>query len=79
MPTLAERWLQKGRAEGRAEGHAKGRAEGLREMLGRQLATKFGGLTPEQQARIDAASMNELEQFIERVITVDSVAAVLGG
>ena len=74
LPTLAEQWLQ----EGRAEGLAKGRADGLREMLGRQLATKFGALTPEQQARLDGATVDELERFVDRVIPADSIAAVLG-
>ena len=71
MPTLAEQWLQEGRAQARATS--------FRDVLRRLLVTKFGALTPDQQARIDAASMDELEQFIDRVIEADSIAAVLGG
>ncbi len=57
MPTLAETW----RAEGWAEGRAQGLAETMARMLRIVLERRFGELPPEAEARIDAATSEELE------------------
>jgi Putative transposase, YhgA-like len=81
--TLAEQWKAEGEARGRAEGEARGRAEGeargLREVLVRLLVLKFGSISAEDQARIDAAAKDELLLWSERVLTADSPAAVFNG
>jgi hypothetical protein len=47
-------------------------------MLLKLLALKFGELSPEHRARVDAAGTDDLEGYLERVLTADSVDAVLG-
>ncbi len=66
-----------GKAEGRAEGLAVGRAEGQRATLRRLLRLKFGSLGPDDEARIEAAPLALLEVWVERVLTADTIAAVL--
>lgn len=70
--TIAEQMHREGRAEGRVEG----RVEGLRETLRKQLALKFGAIDAEHAARIEAASPEELDLFLERVLTAETLAAV---
>ena len=69
--TLAEIW--------KAEGEAKGKAEGARHVLLRLLQLKFGGIPAEARARIDAAQEEELLLWSERVLSSDSLSAVLDG
>jgi hypothetical protein len=70
---------RKGRAKGLAEGKRKGRVEGERGLLLRQLTRKFGPLTPDQQTAVETASGAELELYSDRVLTADSIEAVLVG
>jgi predicted transposase YdaD len=68
-----------GRAEGREEGRAEGHEKGQRALLRKQLALKFGELTTEQEARVEAAQPEELERYAERLLTAGGIDAVLGG
>lgn len=71
MPTLAEEWLN--------EGLTRGEAGGLRKVLRRLLVKRFKqALTSEQEARIDAAPLEDLERFVDRVLSEESIDAVLG-
>ncbi len=54
------------------QGLAKGLAKGLR----KQLALKFGGVSQEQERRIDVASPEELELYLERVLTAADIESV---
>lgn len=81
--TIAEQYIQegleKGRAEGRAAGLEEGRAEhlaNLRATLRKLLSLKFGPPSPEVEARIAAASVEELDRYIERVVFATDLAAV---
>ncbi len=68
----------KGRAEGRAEGEAKGRAEGRAEILTKLMTLKFGAVAPGVVTRIEAGTSDELDRWVERVLTaahVDDVFA----
>jgi predicted transposase YdaD len=69
MATLAERLLNQGREEGRCEARV--------EVLVKQLALRFGTVTAEQRATIDASSAEALDRYIERVLTAASIDAVL--
>jgi hypothetical protein len=73
-----EEGLAKGLAKGRAAGRAEGIAEGLRTALLKMLRGKFGELSAERVARVDHADESTLQSLIDRAITADSVAAVLG-
>jgi len=66
-----------GKAEGRAEGKAEGRAEGKAETLRKLVSLKFGALPDSALQLIATASEAELDSWIERVLTADSVATLL--
>jgi flagellar biosynthesis/type III secretory pathway protein FliH len=75
--TSAERLKAEGRVEGRAEGEAKGKLTGQAELLLRQLSLRFGELSNEVQARVAAASLEQLAVYAERVLSADSLDDVL--
>jgi hypothetical protein len=62
------------RAEGRAEGEAKGRAA----LVIRQLALRFGALTPQAETRIMEASIAELDTIGERLLTARTLDEAIG-
>jgi len=51
---------------------------GRLQSLTKQLTIRFGALSEAQQTQLENASDEELDKFIERVVTVDSIEAVLG-
>ena len=61
------------------QGIARGVAEGERTVLLRQLRLKFGELDAATTSRVQAATIEELEGYAERILTATSVADVLGG
>ena len=67
LMTLAEKW--------EAEGKAKGRIETLQ----KQLTLKFGRLPEAAVSRLATANEAELDRWIERVLTVDTLDSVLNG
>jgi predicted transposase/invertase (TIGR01784 family) len=89
MTTLAELWTAEGEARGeargrvegeargRVEGEARGRVEGARRVLLQLLQLKFGELPSSERARVQAASEEELLRWTARLLTADSLAAVL--
>ncbi len=82
--TIAEELIGKGRAQGREEGRAQGREEGRAEgrveggagALRLQLRERFGALDPDSDARIAAASPDELERYLRRIIHASTIADV---
>jgi predicted transposase YdaD len=74
MTTIAEQWTAEGEARGRAEGKAEGKADTLRKLL----TLRFGELGEATQLRIAGASEAELDRWVERVLTADTLDAVLG-
>ncbi len=81
MPTIAENWLERGRAEGRvegrAEGHAEGRLEGERQMLVRLLEMRFGPLPEHYRTRIDAADQALLTRWSARLWIAQTLQNIL--
>ena len=73
---LIEKGRQEGRQEGREEGREEGRHEGMQSLLLRLLSARFGPLTPEVVARVDAAEAASLELWSERVLSASSIEAV---
>lgn len=79
-----EQWnrqlIEQGRQEGRQEGLQEGRQEGRREaavaLLTRQLRRRFGPLPDWADARLAAASAEELELLTDAVLTADTLEAV---
>lgn len=76
-----ERWRQNLRqealAQGMAEGIAQGGQESARRTLKRQLARRFGPLSEETVGRIDTATLEQLEIWLDAVLDAASVEEVL--
>jgi flagellar biosynthesis/type III secretory pathway protein FliH len=75
--TIAEDLHAEGRAKGHTEGVAEGVAKGRLDTLHRLLVLKFGALDAASEARLQAASNVEIDRYLERLLDVDSLAAVL--
>jgi hypothetical protein len=73
---LIEQGRVEGEAKGRVEGEAKGRVEGEAKALVKLLTAKFGGVPESVHSRIRAASVEELDAWIERVLTAPTLDAV---
>lgn len=70
--TMAEQLLARGQAKGRAEGRIEGRAL----ALSKQMGLKFGPLSPEHAERIATATEEQLDLYIERILTALTPEAV---
>jgi hypothetical protein len=74
---LAPHWREEGREEGRAEGRVEGRVEGRADVLLRLLGRRFGPVMPEIEARVRAASPQELDVMVDRVLEAQTVEDVV--
>ncbi|HEY4176109.1 MAG TPA: hypothetical protein VGM90_04735 [Kofleriaceae bacterium] len=72
-PLFEQHYYERGLKEGREEGGTAASREALRTFL----ATRFGGVTDEQQARIAAADSAQLSRWIARAAHASSAEAVL--
>jgi len=70
---------QRAYREGELRGVLKGQRESTRSTLQRQLTQRFGGLTPAAVARLESATLDELDAMTLRVLTAATVDEVLGG
>jgi predicted transposase/invertase (TIGR01784 family) len=78
MTTIAEMWEAQGEARGRAEGEARGRAEGKADTLRKLLTLRFGELSEATELRLAHASESELDRWVERVLTANSLGDAIG-
>lgn len=69
-------WTREWERNGLEKGLEKGRREGETKLLVRQLKLKFGGLRPEDQARVEVADSEQLLQWAERILTARSLDEV---
>jgi hypothetical protein len=53
------------------------RHEGHTHVLRKLLALKFGALRPEHEARLSSATLDELDRWVERVLTAKTIEDVL--
>jgi hypothetical protein len=72
---VAEFWARKNK-EWQEEDKLAGRLEGGSQMLLRLLEIRFGSLPEEVRTRVTGASLEQVEGWTERVVTVDSLNAV---
>ena len=70
--SLRQKWQEQGRVEGRAEGVTQGRVE----LVLKQLQLRFGELPADVRARVEAASIEDLDLWAERVLTATELDAV---
>ncbi|MFO0592873.1 MAG: Rpn family recombination-promoting nuclease/putative transposase [Polyangiaceae bacterium] len=79
---LKDQGRQEGRVEGRVEGQAegilRGRLEGRAETVLKQLRLKFRRVPASVVARVKSGTEADLDRWTERVLTADSLAAVIG-
>ncbi len=64
-------------AQGEAKGRAEGEANALADVLSKLLTLKFGALPEDIMARIGSASVDQLDRWVERVLTAESLDDVL--
>ncbi|MBW2464926.1 MAG: Rpn family recombination-promoting nuclease/putative transposase, partial [Deltaproteobacteria bacterium] len=76
MASPAEQLIEKGRQEGEARGMEKGRQEANRTMLARLLQLRFGALGSAVEARIAEGNLEELEEWLDRVITAETLDGI---
>jgi predicted transposase YdaD len=67
-----------GRDEGWAEGEVEGKGEGKAEDLKRLLKRRFNTLPPWVAQRIDAASIAQLDAWLEGIFAAPSLEALIG-
>jgi hypothetical protein len=60
-----------------AEGEARGEARGLRVSLKRMLTLRFGAPDAATVARLEAASGDQLERWLDRVLGAASASDVI--
>jgi hypothetical protein len=65
------------RAEGLKQGLEQGLIQGQRQALERQMLLKFGPLSDAVSARIQAANLEMLGRWLERILTADTPDAVV--
>ena len=70
---IAMRWSEILQKESREQGIVQGQRATLRQLL----EARFGELTPELAAKLDAALPDALERYTKRLLAADSAAAVL--
>ena len=64
--------------QGFREGYEQGYREGGIALLTEQLALKFGELPRHYLARLQAATVEDIERYAERIFTADTLAAMFG-
>jgi Rod binding domain-containing protein len=60
------------------QGKADGKAAGVAEMVLKQLATRFGTLSPAVATRVQSASAAELDRIALQVLTAQTLDEALG-
>ncbi len=77
-----EQWkaegLEAGRQQGLEQGQLKGRQEGEAAMLLRLLNHRFGPIDEPTRARVLTADAEQLLVWGDRVLSAESLAAVIG-
>jgi predicted transposase YdaD len=76
--TLADRLREEGRLNGERMGRAEGELRQQRKIVIKLLTLRFGPLSDATVDRINAAGMDQLEIWSERVLTAATLAEMLG-
>ena len=64
--------------QGKAAGIAEGKAAGVVEIVLKQLATRFGVLSPAVAMHVQSASATDLDRIAQRVLTAHTLDEALG-
>ena len=80
MGTVAQEWMEQGRAEGEVRGIGKGKiigkAEGKAETFLRQARLKFGTIPDARVAQVRAAQQDQLDAWLDALILAEDLDAV---
>lgn len=76
VETIAMTYKDRLIEQGRQQGEKQGRAHGARRVLAKQLQLKFGSLDESTEKRLQAATLEQLEGWSERVLTAETLDAV---
>ena len=71
--TAAQEWMLEGMEKGLEQGMEKGERMALASMLTKQIRLRFRDVPPDCTARIEAASKAELERWLERFVTAETL------
>ena len=75
--TAAQEWMlegmEKGRLEGREEGLEAGERRALASTLNKLARLRFRDVPREAAARIEAATKPDLERWLERILTAETL------
>ncbi|MBF0239427.1 MAG: Rpn family recombination-promoting nuclease/putative transposase, partial [SAR324 cluster bacterium] len=74
MPTLAQQWIDEGKAEGKIEGKAEGKIEGLLSVTRKLLKVKFRDIPSEYISRLESMTIPQLETLAEKILTAQTLA-----
>ena len=72
----SEKWMQHGMVQGLLQGRLEGEQTGEAKALRRLLEKRFGSLSEDALARLQSASVDELEHWLDRALDADSLAEV---
>ncbi|MEI6414381.1 MAG: DUF4351 domain-containing protein [Pseudomonadota bacterium] len=68
----------KGEARGEARGIVKGKAEGKAESLYRLLTRRFGALSEWAEQRIEGASLEQIDAWLDGIFDAESLIGLIG-
>jgi len=74
---FAQRWLAEGKVEGKKEGERAGQVAGRSALIARLLTVRFGAVSTEDERKLLAASIEELDAIGERLLTARSLQDAL--
>ncbi|WP_200241476.1 Rpn family recombination-promoting nuclease/putative transposase [Thiohalocapsa halophila] len=77
MQTFIDRYIDQGREQGREQGRQQGRQQGEAAVLLHLIERKFGTPSQAVRERVAAADSDTLLTWSERILTAESVEAVL--
>ncbi len=69
--------LNTARKEGEAKGRVEGRDQGQRAMVLRLVQHRFGGVPDDLRSRIEAASSEKLERWVDAIFEAESIDALM--
>ena len=68
--------LERGMEQGMAQGMLQGRRAGKIQIITQLLQARFGELPPKAQAKLDAATEEELDAWTEALLSAPTIDAV---
>lgn len=83
MPTFIDHYIDQGRKQGVKQGIQQGVEQGVKQgeaaVLARQLARRFGPLSSQTRARLQKATVAELERWADNILEAATLDEVFEG